>query len=620
MNRISLFSYVRVLAMVIVVASTQFSAGAMAGSNAITVQVSDLDGSSLQRERFSALTARAQTSGSIRVLVEVDVENGGLEPQAIGPQAADRKTRIASAQRRVVSILKSKTAAERSHRFSSIPFVAMTVTAEDLAALAAEPLVRTISLDTVRQRHLSQSVPLIGANQGHGVLLSGTGQAVVVIDDGIHTAHPFLQGKVVDEACFVSRMENSILGDCPNGFARMTGAGSGVPNCPDCTHGTHVAGIVAGGSGSFSGVAPGAFLISARALGEQGGLDSDILAALEWAYSLRHRYSIAAVNMSLGSEEDYGSVHCDLELPSYKAMFDNLWAAGIAPVVSTGNAGERGKIAAPACVSSAVAVGATDKLDVVAGYSNHAVIVDLMAPGSSVNSSTVQDGGYVFESWNGTSMAAPHVAGAWAVFKQANPHLPPGDALARFVQTGKLVSASVNSSQVAKSRVDLAGALGSAIDRSADAAGRRILPAAGLTAAGQPTASAAVFALGVGTVGSVGTGGYFPASVPLGVSGTVAVDPSSVGMTGALHAVAYYVDTSGAFGWFMLTSGGWVPWSTDLQSLSSIEPLRPLNANESFDLARELIGLPGTFAIYVGYSVGGMLHYTANPLTFTVHP
>jgi subtilisin family serine protease len=90
-------------------------------------------------------------------------------------------------------------------------------------------------------------------------------------------------------------------------------------------------------------------------------------------------------------------------------------------------------MAVPACISSAISVAATTDSDQVASFSNVADFLDLLAPGSSITSS-VPGGGLA--SWNGTSMAAPHVAGAWAVLKQKAPEMDVSSILEALRDTG----------------------------------------------------------------------------------------------------------------------------------------------------------------------------------------
>ena len=120
-----------------------------------------------------------------------------------------------------------------------------------------------------------------------------------------------------------------------------------------------------------------------------------------------------------------------------KAIIDNLRSAGIATVIASGNTGWTDGVKTPGCISTAVTVGATEDDDDVAVFSNVASFLDLLAPGVSIYSS-VPGGGEAEE--HGTSMAAPHVTGAWAVVKHKAPSASVDDVLAAFRNTGTSVN------------------------------------------------------------------------------------------------------------------------------------------------------------------------------------
>jgi subtilisin family serine protease len=186
-----------------------------------------------------------------------------------------------------------------------------------------------------------------------------------------------------------------------------------------------VAGIAAGSNPEKgeprSGVAPEAEIIAVNVFSQWGvqisATESDILSALEWVYARRKDFpgrAIAAVNMSLGGYP-YSAERCDGDLAA--PIIDRLRKAGIATVIASGNDSLRYEVSAPSCISSAVTVGATDNSGKIAKFSNMSAYVDLMAPGVGVLSS-VPDG---WDSFSGTSMAAPHVAGALAALRSLDP-------------------------------------------------------------------------------------------------------------------------------------------------------------------------------------------------------
>jgi subtilisin family serine protease len=184
--------------------------------------------------------------------------------------------------------------------------------------------------------------------------------------------------------------------------------------------------------------------------------DADQLMGLEYVFELRHTYNIAAVNMSLGGS-DRLSNYCDTD-PRAAAMA-NLKAAGIATTVASGNSSYCDGVNAPACISSAVAVNASNKDDTETYFGNwHDVMVLLMAPGSSIFSADPLTNSN-YGSRSGTSMAAPHAAGAWAIMKQFNGSLGVDEILSLLKSTGRMISSSRCLSAAPEARIDVGNAL-----------------------------------------------------------------------------------------------------------------------------------------------------------------
>ncbi len=238
-----------------------------------------------------------------------------------------------------------------------------------------------------------------------------------------------------------------------------TGNDTGLP-CEGsvCNHGTHVAGIVAG----KNGVAPQAGIVAIKvtAYPENCGrmlpcaylISSGILAGLDRAYELRNELNIASVNMSLGTGITwYG--HCDGSDTGYIPLVKNLLSANIATVVASGNGSRTNGLSSPACLSETISVGASDKSDGVAKFSNISPILDLYAPGANITSSVP---GGEMASFNGTSMAAPHVAGAWAILKQAKPNATVDEVLMALQSTGYALTDARTGQIIPRIQVDKA--------------------------------------------------------------------------------------------------------------------------------------------------------------------
>ncbi len=342
----------------------------------------------------------------------------------------------------------------------------LRLSADGLEALRRSPDVREIGVNRAHPAALAASVPHIGGDVAAGSGFTGSGQTVAILDTGVDATHPFLGGRVVAEACFSTNdPDRNIEGFCPGADnTTATGAGSGAPcSLSSCSHGTHVAGIAAGKGDSFTGVAPEATIISVQVFSRVdstttcGGsapctlfYDFDLTRGLDFVFGLTGSYNIAAANMSLGGF--YLPGFCDFN--AQKVPIDKLRSKGVASVIASGNDGQKNGISLPGCISTAVSVGATDKFsDSVAGFSNSSKYLSLLAPGLSINSS-VPGGGFGFKS--GTSMATPHVVGAFAVLRQAYPDMTVTDRISILRATGLPVTDVSNGITTPRIRLDAA--------------------------------------------------------------------------------------------------------------------------------------------------------------------
>jgi len=251
--------------------------------------------------------------------------------------------------------------------------------------------------------NLTKSIPFVAANIPYDLGYKGQNSHIVIIDSGVQKDHPFFQDRVVLEACFSLK--------CPNNQTSMIGPGAAAPVH---WHGTHVAGIAAGSSSSMRGIAPQANIIAVNVFDSTGSsYDSNIISALNWVSSISSQYNIASVNMSLGSSSVF-STTCDNYIPELTTAIKNLKDLNIATVVSSGNSYAHG-MSSPACISHTVSVAAMYvNSPNVANFSNISKFTTFAAPGHNVASSTTQSS---YRSSSGTSMAAPHIAGAFAVYR-----------------------------------------------------------------------------------------------------------------------------------------------------------------------------------------------------------
>ncbi|MCT2582855.1 S8 family serine peptidase [Actinophytocola gossypii] len=250
---------------------------------------------------------------------------------------------------------------------------------------------------------LTESVPRVGAPEAWAAGYRGDGTTVAVLDTGYDANHPDLRGVVVGAKDFT---------------------GEGPATVDTVGHGTHVASTIAGRDDRRTGVAPGAELLVGKVLGESGGTEADVIAGMEWAVA----QGADVVNMSLGSGPTDGT---DLVSQRLNALSES---SGTLFVVAAGNYGARGTIGSPGSADRALTVGSVTKDDELSVFTSrgprlgdHGLKPEITAPGSDIvaaraegtNPAASVDEDYVRMS--GTSMAAPHVAGAAAILAGQHP-------------------------------------------------------------------------------------------------------------------------------------------------------------------------------------------------------
>jgi subtilisin family serine protease len=289
---------------------------------------------------------------------------------------------------------------------------AATVSAQALQRLLADPNVLYVQEDGVKKiiatswgldRIDQRDLPLDGKYTPGA---DGAGVNVVIVDTGI-SPHPD----------FGDRLQT----DCFSAYAACTD-GHG--------HGTHVAGSV---GGTAWGVAKKVKLYASRVLDANGsGSDSSVVRGIEWVTAKKQASPSEdwIINMSLGGDDS----------PALNRATCDAIAAGVTVVVAAGNSEEDADRSSPARVKQAITVGASDKTDKQASFSNFGKLLDLYGPGVDIES-TKPGGGTA--TYSGTSMASPHVAGAAALYLERHPRSSPQaveDGLVLYSTREKIVN------------------------------------------------------------------------------------------------------------------------------------------------------------------------------------
>lgn len=346
--------------------------------------------------------------------------------------------------------------------------------AEVAESLAARPDVEYAEVETLMQPQQAVDDPLYGQQWHYGDAeegvdvetawprATGAGVVVSVIDTGV-LPHADLAAKLLPGYDFIGDAFVGNDGDGreadasdPGDWREAGQCGPGTGARTSSWHGTHVAGTLAAVTDNavgVAGVAPDARILPVRVLGRCGGRTGDIIDAVRWSAGLAvpgvpaNANPAEVLNLSLG-----GPGACSA---AFQDAIDDAVAAGATVVVAAGNSDRDAAGFSPASCDDAITVAATDRTGSRAFFgrpgsgSNFGAVVDVAAPGgetvptasdgvlSTVDAGATTPQGDDYAFYQGTSMAAPHVAGVAALIHDAQPGIAPSRVLARIQATAR---------------------------------------------------------------------------------------------------------------------------------------------------------------------------------------
>ncbi|MEC2073384.1 S8 family peptidase [Alkalihalophilus marmarensis] len=285
------------------------------------------------------------------------------------------------------------------HEFNLLPVVQVELLEHKARGLKNHPHIKFVEENaevTKLAQNVPWGIPRVQGTDAQNAGYTGNGVKVAILDTGIDRSHPDLTANV--------QGGHSVFTDSANRDPFFDGDG----------HGTHVAGTVAAVNNDIGvvGVASEADLYAVKVLNNAGsGSYAGIAEGIEW--SINNGMDI--INMSLGGSQSSAIL---------KEFSDLAYAEGLLVVAAAGNSGNRGgnndTVGYPAKYESVIAVAATDQNNQRATFSSTGPAVEISAPGAGILSTTPNNN---YASFNGTSMASPHVAGVAAQVWQAKPHL-----------------------------------------------------------------------------------------------------------------------------------------------------------------------------------------------------
>jgi len=337
------------------------------------------------------------------------------------------------------SIMQDKVITDVSNvkrRYKTINAFSARISKEEFERLKNNYNIESIEEDKIFEISLSSSIPHINGDIVGNKDLKGKGETVCVLDTGVDYNHVAIKNRLVGQYCYCLLPEGVNPDCCYDGTDEDTDA------MDNHGHGTHVSGIIASNDTIYGGVAPESGLAVVKVMNSSGSATgADIIAGIEWCITNRGLYNISVISISIGGGRYYD--YCDGSSVASAANIavDN----GLFVSVSSGNYYWSDSLSEPACASKVSSVGNVDNSDNIQSHSNSAFFLDLLAPGTSINSAKLGGG---FIPMTGTSMSAPHVAGAAVLLKQyaklQGYDLTPAEIENTLKNTGKLITDSRN--------------------------------------------------------------------------------------------------------------------------------------------------------------------------------
>lgn len=398
-------------------------------------------------DSFAPLITKANANGSVRAMVGLQVL-WTAEGRLTEAERVRQHDELASAVKAVLATIQGQRY-RVIRKYPTLPLLGLALSPSALTALKRGGRAAKVEEDQPIPLDLAQSVPLVEADDTAALGFAGQGESIAILDTGVDAIHPFFGGRVI-AGCDANLVVCEL--DDPASIA-LAAPCTYTPNTSLCQHGTHVAGIAAGANGTFngttfSGVAPKANIVAIKVTSPVVDLagctsgpppwdlpcpeayDTAAIWGLYQVDTWNSTFHFAAVNFSFGAAN--GPCPDFAWLPPVA----ELWSKGIPVVVSSGNDGLKNQLASPACTPGIVSVGNTTKIDTVNATSDSSPLLSVLAPGTNIVSSF--NGSYA--ALTGTSMAAPHVAGAFAVLRQRFPNLDVGTLLSALQQTGQPIT------------------------------------------------------------------------------------------------------------------------------------------------------------------------------------